>query len=237
MYVGAGERQLKKSRSKNKGKERRAAQKAERARIAAAQLLVKQANSIPEPLSKFPIFHKYERNGLSCRLICKRVKDVDPDMLEWAIDLCKRTMQPMYEKSTQGWHENEKREEMTEDAAWYLIAVDTVTEKPVAFSHFRFDMDYGHEVLYCYELHLEVECRNKGLGKFMMQVLELMAFSNQMHKVVLTVFKHNPDGMAFFTKCRYEIDETSPEDTYEETFDYNILSKLNKMKPTQKTSL
>ncbi|KAG7177055.1 N-alpha-acetyltransferase 40-like [Homarus americanus] len=231
------ERQLKKSKSKEKGKERRTALKAERARLAAAQLLVNQANAMPDPLSKFPFFNKYERNGLSCTLICKRVKDLDPDMLEWAIDLCKQNMQPLYEKSTQGWHENEKREEMMEDAAWYLMAIDTTSEKAVAFSHFRFDMDYGDEVLYCYELQLEADCRNKGLGKFMMQVLELMAFSNQMHKVVLTVFKHNPDGMAFFTKCKYEIDETSPEDTYEGSYDYNILSKLNKMKPTQKTSL
>ncbi|XP_071551499.1 N-alpha-acetyltransferase 40 [Panulirus ornatus] len=231
------ERQLKKAKSKIKGKERRAALKAERARLSAAQLLVNQANSLPDPLSKFPSFHKYERNGLSCQLICKRVKEVEPVMMQWAIDLCKRNMRGMYVKSSQGWHEDEKREEMTEDAAWYLFAIDTLSEKPIAFSHFRFDIDYGDEVLYCYELQLEMDCRNKGLGKFMMQVLELMAFSNQMQKVVLTVFKHNPDGMAFFRKCRYETDETSPEDTFEESFDYSILSKSNKMKPTQKTSL
>lgn len=53
-----------------------------------------------------------------------------------------------------------------------------------------------------YELQLEEACRRKGLGRFMMQVLELMAFSNQMQKVVLTVFKHNPDGINFFKKCR-----------------------------------
>lgn len=51
-------------------------------------------------------------------------------------------------KSNQGWHESEKVEEMTEDAAWYLVAVDKTTDKPMAFSHFRFDMDYGDEVLY-----------------------------------------------------------------------------------------
>lgn len=55
---------------------------------------------------------------------------------------------PRYEKSSAGWHAWEKREEMSEDAAWYLIAYDTNTQKPIAFSHFRFDMDYGDEVLY-----------------------------------------------------------------------------------------
>lgn len=53
-----------------------------------------------------------------------------------------------YVKSNQGWHESEKVEEMTEDAAWYLVALDKASEKPLAFSHFRFDMDYGDEVLY-----------------------------------------------------------------------------------------
>uniref|UniRef100_A0A0P4WKD8 N-alpha-acetyltransferase 40 n=1 Tax=Scylla olivacea TaxID=85551 RepID=A0A0P4WKD8_SCYOL len=231
------ERDLKKLKSKKKGKERRAAQKAERARLAAAQLLVNQANAQTDPLSKFPSFINYERNGLTCSLICKKVKELEPELLQWAMNLCKENMRPLYEKSNQGWHEDEKVEEMTEDAAWYLIVLDKAANKPLAFSHFRFDMDYGDEVLYCYELQLEESCRRKGLGRFMMQVLELMAFSNQMQKVVLTVFKHNPDGMNFFKKCRYDIDETSPVDSYEETFDYCILSKMNKMKPTQKTSL
>ncbi|KAK7065377.1 N-alpha-acetyltransferase 40 [Halocaridina rubra] len=230
--------QGRKNKSKGQGKEKRAARKAERARIAAAQLLVKQANAIHDPLAKFPTFSKFERGGLSCRLDCKRVKDLTPEVLEWAIDLCQKNMKPFYEKSSQGWHGNEKREEMTEDEAWYLIAYDTLrSDKPAGFSHFRFDMDYGDEVLYCYELQLEEEYRGKGLGRFMMQVLELMAFSNQMLKVILTVFKHNPRGFEFFKKCRYEIDETSPEDSFEETFDYHIISKTNKMKPLQKTTL
>lgn len=230
------QKQSRKGKSE-KTKERRAALKAERAKLAAGRFLVKQANTIPDPLAKFPTFQKFERNGLSCTLSCKRVRDLAPETLEWAIELCSQNMKAMYEKSSGGWHAWEKREEMSEDAAWYLIASDTNTQKPIAFSHFRFDMDYGDEVLYCYELQLEKEYQKKGLGKFMMQVLELMAFSNQMMKVVLTVFKHNPDAMAFYEKCKYEVDETSPEDNFEETFDYSILSKLNKMKPTQKTSL
>lgn len=61
-----------------------------------------------------------------------------------------------YEQSDQGWHESEKREEMTEDAAWYLVVIDDTTDKPIAFSHFRFDMDYGDEVVYWYVTNLSV---------------------------------------------------------------------------------
>jgi ribosomal protein S18 acetylase RimI-like enzyme len=118
---------------------------------------------------------------------------------------------------------------MTDDRAWYLIARTPEPEsKPVAFSHFRIDVDFGDEVLYCYELQLEEEVRRKGLGKFMLQVLELIGFSANMKKVVLTVLKHNPEAKSFFTALKYTIDETSPEDNVLEQYSYEILSKLNK---------
>ena len=60
---------------------------------------------------------------------------------------------------------------MFEESAWYLIA--KIEEKPVAFSHFRYDMDYDDEVLYVYEIQLEEEYRRRGIGKFMMQVCEV----------------------------------------------------------------
>lgn len=51
------------------------------------------------------------------------------------------------EQCSWGWDGDKKREEMTEDVAWYLIAKDP-EGKHLGFSHFRFDMDYGDEVLY-----------------------------------------------------------------------------------------
>ena len=68
---------------------------------------------------------------------------------------------------------NDKSEEMFDDRAWYLFARSTALEdagKLLAFSHFRFDMDYDDEVLYVYEIQLEECAKRKGLGKFMMQV-------------------------------------------------------------------
>ena len=51
-----------------------------------------------------------------------------------------------YRQSSWGWNAKEKKEEMTEKEARFLIAF--IDDKPVAFSHFRFDMDYGYEVTY-----------------------------------------------------------------------------------------
>lgn len=56
-----------------------------------------------------------------------------------------------YDESAWGWNPMEKLEEMSEDSATYLVGFNT-EDKPVAFSHFRFDMDYGSPVLYWYVL-------------------------------------------------------------------------------------
>lgn len=52
--------------------------------------------------------------------------------------------------------------------------------------------------IYSYELQLEPSVRRQGLGRFMMSALESMASQNQMLKVVLTVFKHNPAAIFFY---------------------------------------
>merc|ERR1712079_837702 len=118
----------------------------------------------------------------------------------------------------------------TETRDWILdlLAREADTNKPVAFSHFRFDMDYDDDVLYCYEIQLEECVRRKGLGKFMMKVLELMMMKNGLLKIMLTVLKHNEVASKFFKDVlKYEIDETCPYDSVYEQFDYEILSRFN----------
>merc|ERR1712083_800002 len=72
-----------------------------------------------------------------------------------AFDLVETTMKPLYDaaygedpdmEAEFGWKEKDKREEMWSDHAWYLLA-RTEEGKAVAFSHFRYDMDYDDEVL------------------------------------------------------------------------------------------
>nr|CAG4637546.1 EOG090X0MNC [Ceriodaphnia reticulata] len=191
------------------------------------ELLVKKANSQENPFGQLVAFQSFSRNGLEVQLKCCKVSQLEKTTIDWSCDLLKRNMKQMYEESAWGWNEKEKFVEMTENSAWYLIAFNK-DGSPLAFSHFRFDIDYGLPVLYCYELQLELECRSKGLGRFMLQILELMAFKANMKKVVLTVFLHNLNAVGFFKSLGYSVDETSPLNTLEEQFDYEILSKCNK---------
>ncbi|KAJ8914358.1 hypothetical protein NQ315_011346, partial [Exocentrus adspersus] len=211
--VHASNRQLAK---KKKGKFRR------RRAITA----VTQANGLEDPLAPFPYFRKYNNSGINASLFVKRVTDLDDIVLQWAFNLIKCNLKEKYEQSSWGWNDEEKMTELSDKNAWYLIAKEEKGDM-LGFSHFRFDLDQGIEVLYCYELQLVPTTRGKGLGKYMMQILEAIALVNNMRKVVLTVLKNNPCSV-FFKLMGYKIDESSPEDDEKECFSYEILSKAKK---------
>jgi len=58
-----------------------------------------------------------------------------------------------------------------------------------------------------------------------LQVLELLCFKADMRKIMLTVFKHNPEAQKFFRSVmKFETDETNPyDDVYEQVFMFLLL--------------
>ncbi|XP_078592744.1 N-alpha-acetyltransferase 40-like [Branchiostoma floridae x Branchiostoma japonicum] len=215
-------------RKSNKGKEKKKRRKEEQAKLAASFTLVEAANKQEDPMATMAPFKKYERNGLNLAIECKKVAELDKDTVDWAFSITKDNMQTLYEESNWGWNDRLKKEELTEDKAWYLVARDQEGQ-PIAFSHFRFDMDEDEEVLYCYEIQLTKTARRKGLGKFMMQILQLLANKAQMLKVMVTVFKMNTESRDFFLKAlKFELDETDPglcDPMEADEYCYEILSK------------
>ena len=47
------------------------------------------------------------------------------------------------------------------------------------------------QVVFVNEIQLEESVRRKGLGKFMMQVLEIVAFKADMRKIMVAIFKQD----------------------------------------------
>ena len=78
-------------------------------------------------------------------MTCHSVSALDTPTMDWIFDLTKRNMETLYETSDWGWKDKEKREELTEDPAWYLLCKDHYGNN-VAFVHFRFDMEDDVEV-------------------------------------------------------------------------------------------
>ncbi|XP_042295071.1 N-alpha-acetyltransferase 40 isoform X3 [Sceloporus undulatus] len=172
--------------------------------------------------------------------VCAKVEAANKleDPLE-AFPVFKKYDRNGYEQSEWGWKDREKRDEMADDRAWYLIALEDGS-LPVAFSHFRFDVECGDEVLYCYEVQLESNVRRKGLGKFLIQILQLVANGTQMKKVMLTVFKHNHGAYQFFKEAlQFEIDDTSPSMSgcCGDDCSYEILSRRTKFGESQQAHL
>ncbi|XP_041354621.1 N-alpha-acetyltransferase 40-like [Gigantopelta aegis] len=221
-------------RKSAKGKEKKLKRKEETAKMKLSLVKVDNCNKMEDPLAPFVVFKKFDRNGLVAKIECKRVGDLDKQTIDWAFELTKTNMKDLYAQSEWGWKDREKKDEMIEHKAWYLVARDN-DDKPIAFVHFRFDMEFDEEVLYLYEIQLVPEIRKKGLGKFLVLTLELMANKYDMRKVMLTSFKHNKEGFDFFKALKYDVDEISPEArVFEEGYDYIIMSKLTKFGKEQK---
>eukprot|EP00088_Acartia_fossae_P014470 TRINITY_DN17752_c0_g1_i1.p1 TRINITY_DN17752_c0_g1~~TRINITY_DN17752_c0_g1_i1.p1 ORF type:complete len:246 (+),score=62.23 TRINITY_DN17752_c0_g1_i1:56-793(+) len=222
-----------------KNKQKKAERKAMEKKMNAGYANVKLANSQEDPLSQLPSFNVYNKNGLNLKLETTRAPELDEKTIEWAFRLLETNMKPLYEKCYQGndpdlcWNESRKRDELTDDRAWYLIARNE-EGTPLAFSHFRYDMDYDDEVVYCYEIQVEKSVRRKGLGRFMLKVLELLMIKADMLKIMATIFKNDKPEVAFFKDClKFETDETSPLDDVYETFEYEIVSRFNLKKKRQ----
>ena len=152
----------------------------------------------------------------------------------------------MYQASSWGLDLDEKSSELRHETARFLIVEaaadadgadanandDGTTKRDVlAFVHFRFepndDEKPTEEVLYVYEIQVSDRAQRSGLGKRLMNIMELVANKNGMQKVMLTVFKMNGGAMKFYReKMKYAIDESSPSNFDGEVADYEILSKV-----------
>jgi len=193
-------------------------------------LNLKKADAQDDPLEILPDpFKKYQKNGLDLRFETRKMKDIDLDMKNWVMALFEKNMRGIYEKSKMGWNDEEKMNELLDDDAWYLIATDNETDFPRAFAHFGYDMENGDDVLFVYEIQLEECVRRKGLGKFIMKMLELMMIKTNLLRILLIVFKHNEIGNKFFKEAlKYEINPASALDEDKvDTFDYEVLSRKN----------
>ncbi|VFR02815.1 unnamed protein product [Cuscuta campestris] len=95
----------------------------------------------------------------------------------------------------------------------------------VGFVHYRFIVEEDTPVLYVYELQLEKCVQRKGLGQYLMHLIELIANKSKMGAVVLTVQRANAKAMNLYTtKLGYTVSSISPSRVGLQT-NYEILCK------------
>lgn len=195
--------------------------------------LIKAASADKHPLDSFPSFRHFHKNGLSVYLESGCGDKLSSPTKQYIMGLLKANMEGPY-GSEWPTEEKVKRKEMVMPEARYIFVHEapnassdeniTVSERKetltvcfenrgsmVGFVQYRFTLEEEIPVLYVYELQLEPHVQVKGLGKFLMQLIELIARKNRMGAVVLTVQKANLLAMDFYlNKLRYIISTISP---------------------------
>ncbi|GMI99389.1 hypothetical protein like AT1G18335 [Hibiscus trionum] len=180
--------------------------------------LLKAASAQIDHLASLPSFRCFNRNGL-----CLRLESGCGDRLSHCTKQCiqnllKANMEGPY-GSEWAVEEKVKRREMVAPEARYIfvrrnaneVMMDSAPTPLLGFVQYRFTLEEEIPVLYLYELQLDSSVQGKGLGKFLMELVELIAQENRMGAVVLTVQKSNSLAMKFYiSKLRYVVSSISP---------------------------
>ncbi|GLJ54725.1 hypothetical protein SUGI_1175530 [Cryptomeria japonica] len=205
-------------------KEKKLKRREELAKKKVVDEAIKTAYVRQDHLSDFPAFHKYDRNGLLLRLESGTGAQLTSLHKNYIQELLKLNMEGPY-GSEWASEQKTKRREMVALEACYIFVRKILDnngdnheglwagegEPLVAFVQYRFIVEEEIPVLYVYELQLEECVQRRGLGKFLMQLIELIARKNNMKAVMLTVQKRNTSAISFYTnKLRYVISSISP---------------------------
>jgi len=146
------------------------------------------------------------------------------DLLEACFSLIEKSSADDYKASEIKWSPASKRKEMVLPDMKYLIVSEredthnseSVNTQPVAgsrmygFVSFMITYEDSHEVMYVYEIHLDVSLRSQGVGTMLMQMVESVGQKAGLEKCMLTVFKTNQKALRWYEHCGYGIDDFSP---------------------------
>lgn len=141
--------------------------------------------------------------------------------IAWALDLTRANMEKMYAPVWGAWSDAAKRAELVHEDARFLVAYREGT--PVAFVHFRFELpaDDLRAQVYVMDVQLSAGVRRRGLGRFLMRLVELLGRGHGMALVALTVMRANVAARALYRSLGFSEDGTQPEGPVL----YQILSK------------
>jgi N-alpha-acetyltransferase 40 len=142
------------------------------------------------------------------------------------LDLVESSVADHYRASETGWSRARKTKEMRHPAMKFLLLLSSPCQDVKAgtgeegakgdvefrgFLSFMITEEDGYEVVYCYELHLQPRVQGMGMGRKMMNLMEMIGFEVGVEKAMLTVFKSNERAVKVYDKWGYQLDQFSPE--------------------------
>ncbi|KAJ1672943.1 hypothetical protein EV182_006187, partial [Spiromyces aspiralis] len=156
------------------------------------------------------------------------------------LDIIEEGVGTYYRNSEVGWNSKKKRKELVDPLARYIVICEAGGECPnsiAAFAAFQLSFEEtevnGVErelpIIYCYELHVLPRHQGKGLGTYLMELLQEIGSRWNMQAIFLTVFKENWQALKFYQRLGFKPDPISPSQylggKYADNYDYEILSK------------
>lgn len=187
--------------------------------------LVETVNSLPlstlidnyMPLKYRELPHPYDQTH---RVDIQSSRTISKDGFTACFRLIEMTSAEAYKLSSpEGWSPAKKKREMRLPDLRYLILKRKrglgSDEKEIVegFASFMITYEDRHEVVYCYEIHLLPYLQDKGLGRYLIEIVE--AFGRNIgpfgvEKAMLTVFVSNTSAIKFYEKLGYKEDSYSP---------------------------
>lgn len=162
-------------------------------------------------------------SSTNLRITLSTWKEMPSTLRETCINLLELTSRDHYHSSEKGWSRAKKLKEMGHPAMKYLL-LHPVNAAPLVgeegklvgieqtdgFLSFMVTEEDRHEVIYCYELHLQPDLQGKGVGRRMMEVMEMIGSRIGVDKAMLTVFRSNDRAVKAYVSWGYGLDEFSP---------------------------
>ncbi|MCJ1357876.1 MAG: hypothetical protein MMC33_007872 [Icmadophila ericetorum] len=176
----------------------------------------------------------YVHGSTKYRIALESSKTINPADLNDCFRLIESTSASQYTQSSLGWKPKHKAKEMVLPDMRYLLVRRAGSDLTDGFLSFMLTYEDGHEVIYCYELHLDSSSRGCGLGTHLMGIMESVGRKVGVEKSMLTVFLENAAAVRFYERLGYGLDEFSPQPRRVRNRvinpDYVILSKALRSK-------
>jgi ribosomal protein S18 acetylase RimI-like enzyme len=178
--------------------------------LRARKAVLDAANANADHMSILPAFGSFKsaadadgRVAVDVKITFAHGAQLDAGVVDECFAMLKRNMEQHYVTSYGEWSDKLKRAELNHADARYLLVRDAATGALVGFCHVRFEWEEHDVVLYVMEIQLEDSVRRRGLGKRLMQTLELIARKNALDAVALTVLGSDTDARRFYDRLGY----------------------------------
>lgn len=149
-------------------------------------------------------FAKFDRNGLDVEIEFSSPKNLSAKTRKFMLTLAKAQMEGIVDACGYGWDDEDREEELKEEACRYLIVRRREDRALVGFVDFRFTLQgdieqkmEGFPSLLVNDLQLVPEAQRKGLGRHLAMTLEMIARKQKMTFMQLKLYKGSEAGEGF----------------------------------------